>query len=77
MIKPCAATVAAKSAMLVRTFILTRFPVILDSKERPHAKSEYNEINEGSERAAPDGVEQACLLIAHLMSEPWCSKEWT
>lgn len=76
MIRPCAATVAANSAMLVRTFILTRFPVILDSKERPHTKSEHNQINERNERAAPDGVEQACLLIGHLMSEPWC-KEWT
>lgn len=73
MINPCPATVAAKSAKLIaRAFILTRFRVKFDSKEGRHTKSEYNQINERSERAAPDGVEQACLLAGYLMSEPGC-----
>lgn len=59
MINPCPATVAAKSAKLMaRNFILTRSRITLDSKEGRHTKSEYNQINERSERAAPDGVEQ-------------------
>lgn len=43
-----------------------------DSKEGRHTKSEYNQINERSERAAPDDVEQACLLAGYLVSEPGC-----
>lgn len=75
MIKPCDATVAAKSATLMtETFILTNFPVILDSKERPRTKSEYNQMNERRERAAPNGIDQACLLTGHLMSEPRCKE---